>query len=164
MISHRNGDLLEQTDLTHIAHQSNLCHVMGAGIAKAIADKWPRALEADKATAKGDKRKLGTFSFSTGKPVIINLYSQNQFGSGSTDYFAMKTALESLKERISPIPGAKLGLPYGMGCGLAGGNWSTVSKIIEDVFGQADFECVIVKLELASALGVGESTLKENGE
>lgn len=145
MISYRAGNLLEQPDLTHIAHQANLYHVMGAGIAKAIADKWPRALGADQKTANGDTGKLGTFSLSHGKPTIVNVYSQDGMGKHSTDYLAMKKALDKLRSFLDGQ--CKLGIPHGMGCGLAGGDWAIVEKIIKDVFEPAEFECVIVKLE-----------------
>jgi hypothetical protein len=45
MITYRIGNLLEEPDLTHIAHQCNLYHNFGAGLAAQIAKKWPRALE-----------------------------------------------------------------------------------------------------------------------
>ena len=45
-----------------IVHGCNCFRDMGAGIAKAIAAACPQALVADRATAKGDRSKLGTIS------------------------------------------------------------------------------------------------------
>ncbi|RAP14807.1 hypothetical protein HS9_00130 [Bacillus velezensis] len=36
-------------------------------------------------------------------------------------------------------------LPYGIGCGLAGGNWNDVNKMIESIF--EDYEVTIYKLD-----------------
>lgn len=147
MITHRTGNLLEQPDLTHIAHQCNLYHTFGAGLAKQIAEKFPRALMADKATKYGDSAKLGTYSYSFGVPDIINLYCQVGFGPEATDYKAMQKAMEDLESllKLQKIP-SKLGLPFYLGCGLAGGNWDTVLEIIRKVFKASPIECVIVRL------------------
>jgi hypothetical protein len=36
-----------------------------------------------------------------------------------------------------------IAIPFNLGCGLAGGNWDTVDKIIEDVFD--DYDVTIYK-------------------
>ena len=38
-----------------------------------------------------------------------------------------------------------IAIPYGMGCGIANGEWSKVSKIIEDVFN--DYGVSLYKLK-----------------
>lgn len=150
MISEREGDLLEQPDLTHIAHQANLYHTFGAGLALQIAKKFPRALAADMETSKGYLGKLGGYSVSTGNPIIFNVYSQKGFGKNATDYDAMRAALILVRGEVLEWKGlapAKLGIPHGMGCGLAGGDWSKVKEIIREVFDDSWVEVVIVKLK-----------------
>ncbi len=151
MITERIGDLLTERDLTHIAHQANLFHAFGAGLARQIALKLPHALLADLGTAYGFKGKLGCFSIGDGKPVVLNLYSQrgaeDGFAECLTDYEALRVALHGVEEFLRDgAPSVRLGLPYRLGCGLAGGSWPHVYGIVEDVLGKSPVEVVIVKL------------------
>jgi O-acetyl-ADP-ribose deacetylase (regulator of RNase III) len=153
ILTKRTGDLLEQTDIDIIVHQANLEHTFGAGIARAIKQKFPYAYEADLATPFCDKSKLG--SFSVGRnitlqgPVVINLYSQTSLYPSHTSYDAMFEGLSHLRSRLEfafPKTEKKIGFPYQMGCGLADGNWQVVEAIIRAVFEDSRFEIVIVKL------------------
>lgn len=84
---------------------------------------------------------------------VANLFGQYDYGTDSrkTEYFALKTALERVQEWESlrtlfdgPAPSMKVHLPKNLGCGLAGGDWKIVRKIIENVFHEGqDVECVI---------------------
>ena len=42
-----------------------------------------------------------------------------------------------------------LGLPYGISCGLAGGNWGIIKAMIEDIFLDNLIKTYIVKFDLA---------------
>ncbi len=153
MITERVGDLLEQPDLTHVAHQANLYHSFGAGLAAQIKKKFPYAFKADEETA-GDPNKLGTFSMGIAPrhlgvfgPNVVNLYSQRGpeegFTECLTDYAALREALLRLEAFLSPE--ARLGLPFRLGCGLAGGSWPKVYGVIEDVFGRSPVEVVVCR-------------------
>ncbi|TQF70059.1 macro domain-containing protein [Pseudoalteromonas luteoviolacea] len=132
-----NGDLIKLTqegEFDVIIHGCNCFCTMGAGIAKTIRSEFPEAYKADLATAKGDRQKLGTYSQATiernGKIfTIINAYSQfNWRGRGiKTDYDAIQSIFARIKEEFS---GARIGYPL-IGAGLAGGDWSVISEIIE---------------------------------
>ena len=37
-------------------------------------------------------------------------------------------------------------IPYGIGCGIANGNWNKVYEIIKNVFEKNKVECVLYKL------------------
>lgn len=52
---------------------------------------------------------------------------------------------ETLKHEYNPPPPPILGLPYGISCGLAGGNWGIIKAMIEDVFIDSSIETYIVK-------------------
>ncbi len=151
MITERVGDLLDQPDLSHVAHQANLYHTFGAGLARQIALKFPYALVEDLATPYGDPAKLGTYSIGVSgddRPNVVNLYAQYSIaGSGvQTDYVALRKALTTLEEFLRPSDRvARLGLPYRLGCGLAGGSWPHVYGIIEAVFGKSPVEVVVVR-------------------
>jgi hypothetical protein len=42
-----------------------------------------------------------------------------------------------------------LGLPHGISCGLAGGNWGIIKAMINDIFLDSPIKCYIVKFDLA---------------
>lgn len=144
MITEVVGNLLDTDKCSVIVHQANLFHTFGAGIAKAIKDKFPEAYEADKRTQHGDLGKLGTYSAAkitdskgTSIKFVANLYSQEGVGGQDrqTSYDAMVMGLEKLKQRLEMRSDSPtLGIPFQLGCGLANGNWTIVRAIIESIF------------------------------
>lgn len=131
------GDLIKLAlngEFDVIIHGCNCFCTMGAGIAKAIKAEFPQAYKADLETQKGSKEKLGSYSEATvhrsGKSItIINAYTQfNWRGRGTkADYDAIRRVFSLLKVNFS---GARIGYPL-IGAGLAGGNWYTISQIID---------------------------------
>ncbi len=133
------GENLLDSDCDVIIHCCNCFNTMGAGIAKSIAEKYPEAKAADQKTIKGDKGKLGNFSYaeSNGK-LIINLYAQYNYGRDKryVNYEAMINALYKVKQFLETKEdhkNLKIGT-YKMGCRLAGGNWEIVKPILDEVF------------------------------
>ena len=134
------GDLIQLAkdgEFDIIIHGCNCFCQMGAGIAVAIKQNFPAAFKADKATVFGDKKKLGTYSSvmiqnDHGEPLlVVNAYTQYKYGKGKNlNENALRKCFRKLKEEY----GNKcLTFAYPMiGCGLAGGNWEVVSKIIEE--------------------------------
>ena len=49
------------------------------------------------------------------------------------------------KHEYDPTPPPILGLPYGISCGLAGGNWGIIKAMIEDIFLDSSIETYIIK-------------------
>lgn len=130
------GDLLKLAldgEFDVIIHGCN-CHcTMGAGIAKAIRSTFPEAYAADRKTIKGDKNKLGTFSFATVERngceiTIVNGYTQFHWrGPGMlADYDAIRSVMRTVKSRLL---GKRIGYPK-IGAGLAKGDWNVISQII----------------------------------
>ncbi len=139
MIKYENGDLLEMAkngDFDVIGHCANCFCTFGAGIALQIKNKYPEAYIADCKTTSGDLQKLGTISHTEGiAPTIVNLYGQFDFkgrrqGKMDLDYEALKSALTEMKEKFS---GKRFGLPK-LGSDLAGGDWTVIEAIIQEVF------------------------------
>lgn len=142
-LQYRKGNLLDafaNGDVNIIAHQCNCFNTMGSGIAPQIARRWPTVQEADDATIPGEKAKLGKFTHAWVEDgVVFNLYGQFYYGrkaGGDTDYVALGESLRRMKEwidnhYIADIP--LIGFPK-IGCGLGGGDWEIVSKMIEYVF------------------------------
>lgn len=146
MIHVVEGDLLK-SDCTVIGHQCNTFSVMGAGIARQIKRMYPGAYEADKKFPFTPEKRLGKVSYWTnGDVFVFNLYGQYHYGAGKqqTDYAALQQALAGMLyhitqiERWNPSFTIKIGFPYLIGCGLAGGDWKVVEKMIDDVFTNRD--------------------------
>ena len=97
------GDLVKLALDGHfevIIHGCNCQCAMGAGIAKATKQAFPEAYDADKATAKGSRAKLGSLSTVTvergdRKITIVNGYTQFHWrGSGVlVDYVALRSVI-----------------------------------------------------------------------
>ena len=116
---------------TIICHQVNCRAAMGAGLARQIRDKWPVVF--DEYVKVCSPEKLGDFQMVQVAPqlYVANLFGQSSFGRDKrqTNYAALGTALfRAMKEH----PDATFRVPYGLGCGLAGGNWATVLNLIEE--------------------------------
>jgi O-acetyl-ADP-ribose deacetylase (regulator of RNase III) len=122
-----------------IAHQVNMQGKMGAGLALQIAKKWPKAKE-----SYLNHLNRGEHSVKLGQGVLVkvspdiyvcNLYTQDFYGRGQchTDYSALGNALHKLYHISTDQLGGNytIYLPQGLGCGLGGGDWDTVLKIIQ---------------------------------
>lgn len=140
------GDLLElakskQFDV--IGHGANCFSTMGAGIAKQIKEKLSTAYRADVLDPRSPIQRLGDMSVSeTGMGFIVcNLYTQFQPGP-NFDYIAFELCLKKLA--IVMEPKSRLGLPQ-IGCGIGGGDWDKVKKIIKRIL--FDFDVTIVIFE-----------------
>jgi len=131
------GDLIKLADrgeFSVIVHGCNCFNTMGAGIALSLKKKWPAVYAADNMTREGDKAKLGKFSSALIKTVsgdnllVINAYTQFSFSRNKdVDYEAIATVFKE----ISHMYGHQaIGIPA-IGCGLAGGDWNIVEKLID---------------------------------
>lgn len=140
------GDLLalaEEGQFDIIVHGCNCFHAMGGGIAAKIAFKYPEAEQADDATVKGSREKLGNFSHCLvsrpGKQdfTIVNAYTQYKW-SGFEDVFeyeAFETFLNRLCAFLTPLAKEKerkirVGFPK-IGCGLARGDERRIISMLE---------------------------------
>lgn len=130
---YQNGDLINLAESGYfdvIVHGCNCFHTMGAGIALQIVKKYPEIAKLDKKTKYGDIDKLGKILiYNTGKYTIVNAYTQYHYGKGlQVDYYAIQQVFKKIKEMFS---GKRIGYPK-IGAGLAGGNWYTISSIIDE--------------------------------
>lgn len=148
------ADLLDfPNGINVIAHSCNTKNVMGAGIARLIKERYPEAYQADCEAYENSEVALGLFSFcklnSDPHKRIINLYTQNQFGDGrQVNYESFYDSIDYLCKAIGSSPDASkyiLGFPFGISCGLAGGNWNIISCMLNEVFQNAKFKTFIVK-------------------
>jgi O-acetyl-ADP-ribose deacetylase (regulator of RNase III) len=135
-------NLLYDYGIGAIVHGCNIRGIMGSGLAKTIKEKFPVAYEADKtfpliAEQRYGKFSCATFSYVTKYNTFIehlkigNLYQQDL--DDVTPRLKLHYLLEALESFIKEYPEKILGIPYKIGCGLAGGNWEEVRTAIENV-------------------------------
>lgn len=142
------GDLIrmaEEGRFDVIIHGCNCFCAMGNGIAKTVRDRLPEAYAADRKTKKGDRNKLGTYSSATIVRgdisfVVINAYTQFDFWTKGVkaDYEAIDAVMKKVK---ADFPGKTIGYPL-IGAGLARGDWSRISQIINDALAGEDHTLV----------------------
>lgn len=129
------GDVIEVAirNRSTIVHQVNCKNIAGAGLALQIRQRFPQWY----ATFSRRKGKLGdAWLYYTKDCSIASLYAQAGVSRDMpmTDYEAFKFAAEEL--RRLPFDG-KLFIPYGIGCGLAGGSWPKILQILEEALPDA---------------------------
>jgi O-acetyl-ADP-ribose deacetylase (regulator of RNase III) len=169
MVKIINGNLLDfPNDINVIAHSCNCRMIMGGGIAKQIKDRYPQAYQADIDYISDEydhngqfKHPLGTFSKAEvgDDKYIYNMYTQATIGTGErqVNYEKFWQALKKVEEELfeinvtkheyNPSPPPILGLPWGISCGLAGGNWGIIFAMISDIFLDSQIKCYIVKYD-----------------
>lgn len=150
---YKKGDLIaltNQGEFDIIGHGCNCFCNMGAGIAKAIRVNFPSAYKADLCTQKGDKKKLGTFTYAhhlvsefEKDILILNLYTQYNYGGGiNANYRAIRECFTEIK-RVYGNKDFRFGFPK-IGAGLARGDWSIISEIIEEEMVDEDVTIVVL--------------------
>lgn len=146
MITIREGNILDCTE-DIIVHQVNVQGVMGGGVARQLALQYPKLEKAYSEHSKClnndyEKLKGNVFFHEENNKTICNMFSQKS--NFDTDYNSMKKALMYIKAWASNND-LSIAIPYGIGCGIAKGDWNIVHKIIEKVFN--DYDVTLYKLE-----------------
>lgn len=136
-MNHIQGDLLqlaEEGRFDVIVHGCNCHHRMGAGIAKFVARRFPEALDADLATPKGDRSKLGTLSIARIERgdvqfALVNAYTQfdTRGPQPRVSYPAISSCFRAIAQHF---PGQHIAYPL-IGAGLAGGDWDLIAPRID---------------------------------
>ena len=146
MIKIINGDILNCTE-DIIVHQVNVAGVMGGGIALQLAKKYEKLEETyaefcELYNNNYNKLKGKVFKVMLKGKFIMNMFSQEP--DFNTDYDAAEIGLNEIKEYAKSY-NLSIAIPYGIGCGIANGNWNTILEIIDRAF--KDYEVTIYKLE-----------------
>jgi len=137
-------DLVAQGNFDILIHGCNCFCVMGKGFARDIKHYYPEAYAADCRTSAGDHSKLGSYTkvtttrhgkggdikFNLPPLTIVNAYSQFDYGPSGrrADYKAIHSVFKKIKEEFS---GKQIVYPR-IGAGLARGNWTVISEIINE--------------------------------
>lgn len=143
--------LADQGRFDAIIHGCNCHNTMGSGVAKAIVDRWPQALEVDGMTHKGDKHKLGNYTSvhvdtqaGTGALQIINGYTQLYYGNDPEVCYVDYDKLRLLFRDLTPeLIGKRVGIPM-IGAGLANGEWYVIERLIKEAAKEVDLTVVVL--------------------
>lgn len=123
-----------------ICHQVNCQGVFNAGLARQIRKKYPVVYQHYMEWYKKGIWELGMVQVVhvTDGLFVANLAGQDKYGNKQyTDYSALKKCFSELSLYDSQVY-----IPYGIGCGLGGGNWEIVGSLIDQVIPTA----IVVKL------------------
>ena len=140
--------LAEQGHFDTIVHGCNCLNAMGRGIALTIKNQFPEAYAADCTTVRGDRNKLGTYSYATVQRngntfTIVNAYTQYDYRpktSGiNADYQAIQSVMAQIKRDFT---GQRIGMPL-IGAGLAKGDWALIQHIILKELAGEDITVVV---------------------
>lgn len=149
--SERKGSLFDADDLDALAHGVNCKGVMGAGIAKEFARRWPDMLVCYRKActlnglAVGDVLKLGGFlAFQTEDRLIYNLATQDRPGPDAKLRYVAQGVAGMLND--AEDNGIKrIGMPR-IGCGIGGLEWVEVRMIVELLAIESSVEVVVFSL------------------
>lgn len=152
MVKEITGDLIRDGQGI-LCHQVNYAGVMGAGIARTIADKLLTA---------GDYQAYQRFCTMNGKKalgyvyylnavdgrLVANMFSQKGFDESGdlTDYQAMLNCFAHIR-KLAAKKGLPVSIPGYIGCGIAGGDWEKVRFVINKVFGGPGVDATIIYWE-----------------
>jgi len=126
-----HGDILLATDDV-IGHQCNCKTTISKGLASYIFERFPWA----NSYITSEPRIVGTtvvYGNGKDKRYVANIYGQYNVGRTEEKSKRLKwfnDALEMLCDWITKNDKRTLGLPFNIGCGLAGGDWESYLKII----------------------------------
>lgn len=151
-----NGNILSGTTECHtkriiVCQQVNCKGVMGAGLAKQIRTMFPNVYPTYKAYCNKYGANLLGYVHLYGIPktynIIANLFGQDGYGRDKryTDYDALRECFRRLRRLTDST--YTIRIPYNMGCGLAGGDWDIVTKIIEEELIKYNCDVEIYKLK-----------------
>ena len=121
-----------------LVHCCNDIGVMGAGIARIIAKKWPLVLSAYQKWLQNLGNPQGRVLYVRVSPdiVVANIIGQrgvgiDEEGNPPIRYDSLRTGLESVEKFCSLLDRVSIHMPR-IGCGLAGGSWSKIEPILEE--------------------------------
>lgn len=146
MIKIINKNILDCTE-DIIVHQVNCQGIMGAGLARQLADKYKELEEDYRLFCESNNYDYSllrgrVFKVNIDNKIICNMFSQTL--DFKTAYISMKTALTTIKNMAKDL-NLSIAMPYNIGCGIADGEWEIVEQIIADVFD--DYEVTIYRLK-----------------
>lgn len=140
MLIEEEGNIVTDSKYEIFCHQVNCQGVMGAGLAKQIRNRYPSVYEDYMRAIKSGYLLLGTkiCTLTADKRICVSMFAQEDYGTNKcyTDYSAFQIILDGLADELQTLEEGRnthinIAFPYKIGCGLAGGNWNIVRRMIE---------------------------------
>ena len=173
MITEVEGDMLRDVKpWSVLMHQANCLGIAGGGIAKQLRDMYPAWYESYKLHCDQVKFKenlLGTIHAVSPSPGVIICSAFAQLGISKrepvTDYDAWELICPKIESEIARRNSEKnmnwtLHVPYGIGCGLAGGDWQKMRDIFEYYFGRSGVNLYIHRLPEQPPRDIGRDVME----
>lgn len=142
-VVNKDGNLFN-TKADAIAHQTNCFGAMGAGFAQQLRKRYPEVYNTYrnfcyKYGAKGVWNSTYCLTCDTNNGIkVINIFAQFGYGRDGrkTDYTRLEKAFKEIERDYR---GKTVAIPYGIGCGLAGGDWNgVVQPMIHSIFDDSE--------------------------
>jgi len=162
--------MAHEGDFDVIAHGCNCHNAQGSGLAPQMVEAFKtNTFKMERPEFKGDINKLGQIDYELqhfsgwdqkfqtypdqGDTIehslyVVNAYTQYRYGRNHADgdikpvdYEAITLCMRKLN---SIFKGSHIGLPL-IGCGLAGGDWDVVKRIIQSELKDCDVTVVIYR-------------------
>lgn len=150
MIKFVNGSVLDATE-DIILHQVNCQNVMGAGVAKALYTRWPVVKETYHTFCRNAHTEhiLGSCQVVQveANKYVANIFGQLNYGRNGGRYTSYEALNAAFYYLVCNYSDHSIAIPHGLGCGLAGGDWEIVYKLIKKHF--AHMEVTIYRLKKA---------------
>lgn len=148
MIKYVKGDLFQAPE-DIIAHGCNCRNGFGSGVAAGMAKKYPKAKDSFHEKYESDGWQLGDVQFvrliDKDHQFVANCATQFSYLPRNVchvNYQAVGTCMEKVKQ-FARARGLSIAIPK-IGAGLAGGDWATIEKVLEEVF--SDYDVTIYQL------------------
>lgn len=137
-----SGDLFHDKALPALAHGCNCAGAMGAGIAVAFKERWPRMYEAY-------HRECVEGRFAPGDVFVWEEDGRTIFNLGTQKHWRTKATIAAIEKSLSKMVAiadekklARVGLPR-IGAGYGGLDWAKVRAVIEKIGDQAETTLVV---------------------
>ena len=153
------GDIVND-NYSFFCQQVNCKGVMGAGLAKQIVAKYPAVLIQYKQLCLNNAKlclnntnlmghiQLAYAESGINPRVCVNLFAQYGYGRDNqyTNYDMFQQCLNVFRSILDDYaPHWTVAFPYGIGCGLAGGDWNVIFPMIQDFANKVKQEVFVVK-------------------
>lgn len=147
-------DLFDAGEFDMIIHGCNCRGIMGAGIAKQIADRYPIVAKADRELSlnrmmNDPKMFLGTYNYidigNDKLKIVVNAYTQVNPGPCASLHAIGDVFFDinfHAKNEGCVFGKLKIGIPM-IGAGLGGLDWNDVVKVIDENSSHLDITTVI---------------------
>ena len=142
-----SGSLLE-SKAEVVAHVVNSSGVMKGRVANAIRQTYPEIFPIYQKICENNPWVSCHLALTRDRRLVANLFGQGGRESDwKINYRALESALETLVFAMTRRGLTTVAMPFGMGCGLAGGDWETVLGIMKKVFAGTRIHVELWKLE-----------------